>query len=409
MHMHKKYKDVKIFFKENLPQLNVNKKLIKDLKSFRLDWCTKDSDYIDFLGSNLLGVHSIAFSVLDDTKLMTTIFKIHDYRELQKEIWLTTGIEKEYKIGSNIIYNVLMYTAYLFVNDKSLSEKEKNAGIRELCLIMQYKQFSSVYNHSFKWKPTEAIANAVYNKLSHKFIIKRLNNWQEVFEFRADSCINDKELNYGRLRKYNSETAIRLITDIQIKLKEQIKHIYGVLDKITKANDYVIQESSTFIGGDNNDEQMNDVTNNIGAYIVNMKSIAFIPNDFISNEIINIVASLFKNMDRTLVYTFLRYMTDSDHVNTHKLTSNIESILVITFRYLQQNNINIENRETIPQALLLVKNFWSASKVKDAKMDDIKTDIVSDAFKCTGKRTGHVLVTISLSYIVYIFLRSLKK
>ena len=407
--MHKKYKDVKVFFKEKLGEYKISSNLTKDLKNFRLDWSTKDSDYIDFLGSNLLGVHNINFSILDDDKLMNVVLKIKDYKELQSEIYLVKDIEKNFKIGSNIIYQTLMYIAYLYHTDKKMNHREKEAGIKELCLIMQFKMFSSIYGHYFKWRPSEAIATAVYNKLSHKFLIKQLGTWQEVFEFRASSCLDKRELNYKRLNKYDSETSVRLITDIQIKLKEQIKHIYKVLVDITENKEGIIQESSTFVGGENGDEQIVDLTGGIGSYINNVKTIAFIPNDFLDSELITIVSSLFKNVNRDLIYTFLKYMSDNDKKDAKDIIEYIEKSLLITFNYLQRNNVNIEKREYLPKALMMIRNFWAASKVKNEEMIDVKEFLVKEAFKCTGKKTNWVNVTLALSYVVYIFLRSLKK
>ena len=66
----KKYRDVLEFFNRHLPDLKPNKKLKDRLKEFRLQWSTKDDEYIEFLGSNLIGVHEIRFSALDDDRLM---------------------------------------------------------------------------------------------------------------------------------------------------------------------------------------------------------------------------------------------------------------------------------------------------------------------------------------------------
>jgi hypothetical protein len=404
----RKYKDIKDFFKKELDHLEPSKHLTKELKNFRLDWSTKDSDYIDFLGSNLLGVHAINFSSLDNDKLMKETLKIRHYDKLQKEIYEVEGMEKNFKIGSNIIYQTLMWVGYLYSKDKKLKEDERVAGMREVCLIMQYKMFCSTYGWSFKYLTTESIATAVYNKLSHKFLIKQLNSWQEVFEYRAKSCLDSNELNYKRIRKYDTENAIRLVTDIQIKLKEQIKHIYGVMVEITEKKEGVIQESSTYDGGESG-EQLVEVTSGVNTNISKVTNIAFIPNDFIDTEVLNITSNLFKNIDKNLIYKFLKYMSDSDRRDANDIINIIEKSLLITFNYLQRSDINIENREYVPKALIMVRNFWSASKVKNDDMLEVKEFLVKEAFKCTGKKTAWVQVTLAISYIVYIFLRSLKK
>ncbi|RLE47480.1 hypothetical protein DRJ25_02300 [Candidatus Woesearchaeota archaeon] len=405
----RKYKNIIDFFKEELPHLKVSKRLTKDLKHFRLNWSTKDTDYIDFLGSNLLGVHSINFSILDDESLMKDTLKIKHYTKLQQVIYEVDGIEKNFKIGSNIIYQTLMYIAHLYTKDKTLKDKDRDAGMRELCLIMQFRMFCSTYGWSFKYLTTESIATAVYNKLSHKFLIKQLDNWQAVFDFRASSCTTKKELNYDRVRKFDTEGSIRLITDIQIKLKEQIKHIYRVMVDITEKKEGLISESATFKGGESGEEQLNDNITGINTYINKIKNIAFVPNDFIDSETLNIISNLFTNIDKSLIYKFLKYMSDSDRKDTDDIISIIEKSMITSFTYLQRNNINIENREYVPKALVMVRNFWSASKVSNEGVEECKEFLVKEAFKCTGKKTAWVQVTLAISYVAYVFLRSLKK
>ena len=404
-----KYKNIQMFFKNNTSDIKASKHLTKQLKEFRLNWSTKSDEYIDFLGSNLLGVHRIIFSTLDDDMLMVDILNITNRNELQKDIYNVPGVKKNFKIASNIIYQTLVYIGHLYEIDKTLTREEKDDGIKEVCLLIQYRMFSSLYYNNFKFSVPESIATTVYNKLSHKFLIKQVNSWQEAFMHRVENCLNAKNPMHKRFIRFNTVDSIRILSGIQTKLRGQIKYIYRVLVTVTEESSAVIQESSTFTGGENNETQMKSLTNGAGKYINNIKSIALQTNDFIDMETVDIIASLFNNIEKDTIYKFLKCISNPDKVkDTDKLLKTIEDIILISFEYLQRSDINIEKREYIPKALILIRYYFSSSKVKNETMLDIKEYLAMEAKICTGKKTNWVLITLALIYINYIFLRSLK-
>jgi len=416
------YKDIKTFFKKELPNLKVDRKLIKNLRTFRLNWSTKNDEYIDFLGSKLLGLHTIRFSYLDDEKLMKDTLGIDNWKILQNKIVYRTkeknrkiveeygvrGVEKNFKIASDIIYQTLMYIAHesTLLKDKKLKEE----GVREACLIMQYRMISSIYSWYFKYNTTEAIATTVYNKLSHKYLIKQHNNWQEVFEYRVKNCLDPKSPNYKKLHNYNTEDAIRLISDIQTKLREQVKQIYKILIEVKEKNEIIKQESSTFVGGEKNEEQVKDISSSSLNYVINIKKIIFNKNDFINKDMIKVIDKLVPNINESIMLKYLSCVSDiKDEQDQKQIYSYVETIVIKDLEYLQRINLNIEQRENIYKAISLIKNYWSSSKVKDPEMKEIKNYFNKLAFTCTGKKTSWLLVSLAIGIITYIFLMSLKK
>jgi len=131
-----KYKNIKIFFQHQLEHIKFDKNLIKRLKTFRYEWSTKSDDYIDFLGSNLLGTQAIRFSSLDDTKLFENVYNLRHLDKMQEDIFNVYLMEKKYRVASNIVYQTLMYTAHRFLHNKELSKDEQLEGVKEVCLII---------------------------------------------------------------------------------------------------------------------------------------------------------------------------------------------------------------------------------------------------------------------------------
>jgi len=406
----KKYRDIKDFFKKNLPHIKASESLMRKLREFRLDWSTKSDDYIDFLGSKLLGVHMIRFSDLDNDKLMVETLNIPNWRELQDEIYEVPGIEKNFKIGSDIVYQTLAYIAHLFLLDNHLNKKIKENGVREACLIMQYRMFSSLYSWYFKYSTTETIATTVYNKLSHKYLIKQLPNWQKVFEYRVENCLDKKSPNYKKLKRFNTQDAVRLVSDIQTKLREQVKQIYKILIDVLEKKEVMEVEDSTYVGGENDEEQIKDKTTGKFNYIVNIKNIVFNKNEIIDENLVKFIDRIVPNINEHILKQFIICVSETkDEKQQKEVLKIVEDILLISLDYLQRININIEKREYIPKALMAIKNYWSSSKVSLQRMKEIKEYINKLAYACTGKKTSWLLVSLTIGYITYIFGRSLKK
>ena len=339
---------------------------------------------------------------------MVDTLKIPNWKELQKEIYEVPGIEKNFKVASDIIYQTLTYIAHLFFKHKD--KKLRENGVREACLIMQYRMMSSLIAWYFKFNTTEAIATTVYNKLSHKYLIKQHRNWQEVFEYRVKNCLDKKSPNYKKLDRYNTEDAIRIISDIQTKLREQVKQIYKILIDILEKNDIIQQESSTFVGGEKEEEQIKSVTSTNIDYITIIKNSIFNKNDFVIDDLIKVVDSLVPNSTFDLLKQTLNCISDTDdEKEKQKILIYAEEVIVISLDYLQRINLNIRDRKYIPKALVLIKNYWSSSKVKNPTMEEIKKYFREKSFKCTGKKTSWLLVSLSIAVVVYIFLRSLKQ
>jgi len=404
-----KYKDIKDFMAIKLKHIKINSKLTKRIRQFRYEWSAKSDDYLDFLGSNLLGVHYIRFSELDNIKLMNDTLHIEDYSILQKEIFDVPDMKKKYKVASNIIYQVLMYLAYRYLKSKDLSKDERENGIRELFLLMEYKMFTSLYSRYFIYQTPEPIAVTVYNRLSHKYLIKNLENWQELFEYRVNILLEKNSVNNKQLSNYNTLNSIALISAIQTKLRGNVKEIYVELIDVIENDDIMKIESSTYVGGEAGVEQGKEVTIGNHIYINRIKQIAQQKHDFIDNETIKIVSTLFNNVDEDLIKKFLICMTNDKFIQHDELQKIIETSMLISFAYLQRMNVNVENKETIPKALINIRFYWASSKVKNEEMNTIKGRLAVKAKECINRKTNWLLTTLALSYVIYIYLRSMKK
>jgi len=402
-----KYKDIKSFFSYYLKDIKFDRTLINKLKNFRLEWSTKDEEYIEFLGSNLVGVHSIRFSSIDDENLLS-IFNIQDPKKLQEDLYKVNGIDKKWKVASNLIYQLLIYTAHRFLNNKELSENERHNGVKEACLIMQYRMFSSLYSWYFKYAVDENTALTVYEKLSHKYLIKKLESWQDVFLYRVKMCLDKKSQFYNRILRLTTEDAVRIIIDTQTKLRSMLVSIYKVLVDVVKNKTTISTEDTTYVGGEKNEKQIRERTNET-VYISILKNIIYKPNDFLDNNLLYVVSSLFPNVKEKYIQDAIKCITNEKINKPKDMFKIIELVISINMEYLQRMNVSISNRANIPNALVLLRNYWSSSKVKNKDMDTVKKYFKKVLRKCMTVKTSWVISSLIIIIVIYMFLRMLKQ
>ena len=416
-----RYESIKAFFEYWLKDIKFDKELYLQLRNFRLAWSTKNEEYIDFLGSHLLGAHTISFSSIDDDNLMS-IFNIDDIEAFQNDFYKVKGIVKSHKIASNVIYHTLTYTTHKFLTSKKLKEKERIEFAAEPCLIMQYRMFTSVYNHYFKYRVTESVAETVYNKLSYKYIIKQVNSWQETFTKRALDCISPKGPNYKRLIRYTTDDAIRVVVDIQTKIRSSLKTIYKVLIQVLEEGDIIQSDQSTYVGGEKEEKQVKDIETGQHRYINNILHIAYSPNDFIDMNAVKVVDNMVSNVNSDLIVKFLKCMSNKEFVEKYGKefkdilgknipdphTYSLKQILLIDIEYLQRYNINMNDKSKLPKMLVMIKNYWSSSKVNNEEMKKIKAFLSNMATVCTKKKTKWLITSLVIAYVTYVFLRSMK-
>ena len=114
---------------EYTAHLSYDLDLAKKIEEFKLKWSYKNDDHLEFLASNLTGVHVIRFSARDEEMLYRDVFGV-DKDDFEYELWRTPGINKNFKVSSNPTFMLLMFMAHKYLNTKL--PKQQRADMRKL-------------------------------------------------------------------------------------------------------------------------------------------------------------------------------------------------------------------------------------------------------------------------------------
>lgn len=384
--------------------IEITDKLYKDIKTFRVMWVNKKEEHIEFLGSNTLGVYSIKYTPADESEFFN-ILKV-DGNYLQKELYTVKGVNKDFKTVSNITYVTLVYLLHKFLTNKTLKKDVIEDACKELYYLINYKMFSSILNHYFKYTIDVSVSKAVTERLNAKYLIKKFNNWQAVFEYKSRDVLPGG-IHFGRIVKGTTEDIIRVIMDTQTKLRDIVKNIYAVFMEVVENNDKV--SSTTLVETREDEEETIKALSNRqdSHYNVLLQLLPNI-NDFIVEELVLVLCGIFKSVNKHSVIEMLKYT--SENFQTDKdLSSNIEGIFHLYFDYLLTKNISKGYSDVIYEIIMLLKGYYVSQKTRNkdfANYVKYFTGIVKKHLKVSNITTVSNILNV---YLIYLLVRAFYK
>ncbi len=362
--------------------------IFKKVMLFKIDLLQKNNDFMMFISSNLTGVYNAVFSQLDSERYFS-LFNVSE-----KKLMLKTNdlpdITPEWKVSSNPLYLINIYLIHKY----SMSNyPRKNEAIIILFEIMSYKILTSILYQFYKTKLTIDEAKAVYEKLTFKFLIKKLGSWDSVVKYKTELVLKDGTY-YDRIMKLSTLDAIETINAIQTSYKSLIKYIANISHSGTKD-----KISSTTIIENTSEGKLIKETTNSSVYLNYINSIIKFENDFINSGLIKIVISKVKNVEFDNVKNTLQYISRNE--SDLKF---LEKIIEYSLEYLNSKNENFSNGNL--NYIVSLKGFWSSG---NNNLKDVKNKIKEICFKATGRKTEWILNSTTITVICYIFVRAISK
>lgn len=395
---------LKVFHTE-LSHIKFDKRLFMNLYKFRIRWANKNQDHISFLGGNLIGVHSVVFSNLDFEYFFIEILKC-DAEKLQKEIYSVDGINPDFNVSSDALYLTTMYLVHGFLFESDLSKDDKIAAAREAYYIFAYRAISSLITHYFKYKLDSQVALVVYERLTNRFKLKQLGSWQKLFEYRSKDLIETSGLHHNTLKKFNTDDIVKLVNDVQGRIRETIRNIFAVLMEVIESGE-TFTKSTLLERNLNEEEGIKSIINREDKYTNYIKSIVHYENTFIQHDLIYVIENLITNLDKGLLIETLQWISLQTDKKYNDIINNLlEEVISISIGYLIDKEQSMHNLNNIGNLLTTLRGLWISSRGDKRNIETIKylgDKLVATA---TRRKTKWMIINIRIGLFLYIFLRA---
>jgi len=368
------------------------------------------------LNTAMLGVHLAHFFPKDQTQI-SQIFGI-DLNEFKYEIYKSKSIDTSHRVATDP-YNILTIWLLYLINNSTLPAKLKYDTMISLCKLLQYKFFTSLTNHYFRYRANEEVMHYTINNLSGKYDIKKPDTptWKLVIEKRSADILAKNSIHYKTLKTFSPDNAVfYVITDTQTKIRSTLKNIYAEykynLEHGKRLAEYGIVEE---VDGE---KLIRAILESFDVVIDNVANSALNVSKFIDHDSIKLVVKMNSNlredMLRDILIKFSEMATYQHRKHEEMLIENkllkgykilISHIIQKTYRRCMIKGVNLNSKLAI---LETAKNLYTNSRINDEDILNIKTSVEYFVNNNMHLKREQTLTALKIGFILYILLLSMK-
>lgn len=337
-----------------------------------VEFITRDEEHKNLFGSRLIGSSKITYTFKDKNIFYSNLFDI-ETSDVVDAIEKITSINKSFKIARDDINLVCFYIAHRFLSNKDLSDDKRLEYATEILNYFSYRTLVLISSNYFVYPISEEKAITLIEKLSNKYTIKKVKNWNEYCQYRSDEYLKSKYLSF--LVKFTDDAAIpNAITDLFGRTKDALKNIYSDFIDMME-NDDIITSKKNVMNDVDGKEVIMDRLGTPESYYIKLEGIVTDKSIFIKREYIDVTIDIIESvsyteLEKTLEMT-LEYMNKSKG-NHDEVMTYFKDVLSNSITYLTDNKIFIhKNTSVLKMINTLVGNILYA-RGTDISINDIK-------------------------------------
>lgn len=402
---------VKEVFDKLFENIHFDNSLYKKIVVNNIEFITKNNEFKNLFGSKLIGNHLVKYTMYDKDIFYGNLFDL-TASEVIDNIDKITSINKNFKIARDDVNLVCFYIAHRFLSNKDLKKEQAEEYAKKILDYFNYRTLVIISSNYFIYPISEEKALTLIERLSNKYIIKKVKNWNEYCQYRSQEYINSKFRDL--LIKFNRDNELpNAITDLFNRTKDTIKNIYAEFIDMIETDD-IIKSRKNIITDTEGAEVIVDKLDTPEKYFIKIENMLVEKNTFIKKDLISIVINIINTVSFKQVEETLNYICDysfSSQENNKKVLSFVNSVLVNTIDYLNKNSIFLHSKSDVINVMnLIVGNVLYArgTDIEINKVKDHGDKLIKEVYKSQKKTiTDRNIKNIRNAVYIYIVLRSI--
>lgn len=385
--------------------LVINNELCRSIHNFRLDWIQKSSEYSEFLGTTLMGVHNVRFSIRDDELFISGVLGV-DMTEIREVPKFVKGIPLSWEVSSNPIYQSVFYVMHK-IRNSNLNIKVKQQAELDLYYIFAYRATSSLLFKRFrKYTPDPGYVKIAFDRLSNRYILKKEGSWGNFFKYRAADVVDKKGSSYKEITRFNNKDYLLTVNDLQGRIRDVVNNYFRELMQVMEEKEKLT--STTAIVDTGEAVIIADITERPDKHIGYIKSIINNHHDFINDELIHLLKVVIPKLDDVVFKKILLEISkDYDPTKLNPKDDYVSISVINNINYLSTKGIKGEYKDNILDVLNYCRGYWTSSSVKDPEVLRVKKYLNKEISKISKRKTRWVVTSSVIGVILYIFLRTI--
>ena len=400
-------KTLKQVFDEHFAHVKFDRSFVNKIYQYQLGYVNRNSDHLDFLGSNLLGVHVLRFKDSDVILFFDSVVDV-DYDALTQSIRQLDTINHEYKVASDVFNLTLFYVMHRCLTSEAMNPLHRERSAYDAALVYFYRCIAALISAWFKYPTDPKIAQAAYANLSNKHLIKKLGSWNKLIDYRTKDLVTKSGLHFKTITFFTEDDEIlKAIKDAQGRIRDIIKNYCAEFYKVHGQGDSIGVTSSTFLDAEG-EETVKEKTRSVESVVTYLKNIVLDKNSFIKDDLISVIVKINSNTSFRMVKSTLGWFSDNYGSSKHfKQIDEFMSLVIVQSLYMIEHNMEVKHLRDYPHILVNLKNLYLSTRTTDPDVEKIR-DMGYDLIKSSNPGISKSLIlSTRTSIILYLTLRAL--
>lgn len=349
-------------------------KLFRRLMQNNIEYISGNEERAQLFSGRNIGCYFIKYTQYDKNIFYSNLFGL-EYDDIVDEIEKISSIPKHFKIARDDVNLMCFYIAHRFLSNPDLTEKQQMDYAREALNYFNYRTLVLLSSTYFIYPVTEDKATSMAERLSNKYIIKKLKNWNEYCQYRSTEYLDSKFLSL--LKKLDDDDELpNAITDLFGRTKDTIKNIYGEFTEMMESDEVIKSKQATVKDGEGN-EQLADRIDSVQRYIGRVDTMLADKTVMIKKDHINVVVDILSNLSYRDMHECLDHVFEyafSDRKSYDKVQVHFKDILVNAMEYLQRNEIYLHSKTNVLEIMNAIVGNVLYARGTEVSVHKVKSD-----------------------------------
>lgn len=400
---------IKEVFEQVLKTLPIDSHLIKQIHRYKSDFVNKNKDHTEFFGGNLTGVHTVRFLDSDKSRWFEEVLDDCDPEELREKLHVIPALQGEkgvFFISGDVMNLSCAWLLHRLHNASDIPADRKRNAMIDVLMSMQFKMLTSLLFHYFRYPADRAVAEATYAMLTNRYSLKVYGSWISVLQNRSEDIISNTSIHFDAISKMDSDQGvIRMINDIQGRLRDMLKNIYSVFLQAHHSGAKVSSTSSVI--EHDGVEILKDISKSQATYIRYIKGIIGDNNSFIREELMRVVVNIMPSASPKHLRLVLEYLSKNYlRIQSDEMISFIDEALIHSFTYLAENKSTMRSGIDLPNLLIRLRGVYTSSRSTDPDLLALRTRTESIVRKAIDTKTDAVVASVRTAVLLYLIART---
>lgn len=400
---------IKETFEQLMGNFPVDARLAKAVHRYQADFINKNRDHTEFFGGNLTGVHTVRFLETDKSRWFEDILDDSDPEELRERLHTIPALMNEngvFFVSGDVMNLSCVWLLHKLHSNNSLSSSQRHIAMTDVLLAMQFKMLTSLLFHFFRYPADKSVAEATYAQLTNKYSLKVYGSWIAVLKHRAEDVISNTSIHFDAISRMDNDVGVvRMINDIQGRLRDMLKNIYGVFMQAHHSGTKISSTSSVI--EHDGVEILKDTSKSQATYTRYIKSVVGDKNSFIREELLKVVNNIMpsappKHLRSTLEFCSRNYL----RAQSDEIVKLIDDTLIHSFSYLAENRSTMRSGIDLPGLLTRLRGVYTSSRSSDPELLALRVAAEAIVRKSIDTKTESVVASVRTAVLLYLVART---